>query len=281
MNKKANKLYTTVALALTCFIQPLAVITNPVTAAAEIQIAGNLTGGDGSYKRDVLVNIRYWRVVNPNGTKLIINGAETNQVLPAGTVFEALSDARGRVVWETQPLSRNKLITPVVYGIPQGARVEANVSEIAPASGSVVTPIPLPVPIPSDDFAGDNGIYKRDELVNIRYWRVINPNGTKLIINGAETNQVLPAGIVFEAASDAKGRTIWQNESVLTRSKLITPIGYGLPSGAKVRAKISEIVPANPPQYPPYPGYYPPAPNYPPIPYPTYPGYYPPAPYPR
>lgn len=99
---------------------------------------GDLTGSDGIYKRDMLVNVHYWRVVNRNGTKLIINNVETNQVLPAGTVFEALADANRKTVWEGEGLTKNKFITPVGYGIPVGARVKASASEIVPADGRVM-----------------------------------------------------------------------------------------------------------------------------------------------
>ncbi|MFH7027888.1 MAG: hypothetical protein ACHBN1_21445 [Heteroscytonema crispum UTEX LB 1556] len=66
------KLYAAAILTLGCLIQPLAIIAQPETAAAQVQITqfpDNLAGENGIYKRDELIKIRYWRVVNPNGTR--------------------------------------------------------------------------------------------------------------------------------------------------------------------------------------------------------------------
>lgn len=71
-----------------------------------------------------------------------------NEVLPAGTVFESLTDSNGEPVWKTQPLTRNKLITPIVYGIPAGDKVKAHVSEIVPVKEPRYQPNPYPGYLP-------------------------------------------------------------------------------------------------------------------------------------
>ncbi|MBD1921487.1 hypothetical protein H6F77_10330 [Microcoleus sp. FACHB-831] len=176
MDNKLNKRSAAVVFSLS-FLSAIAAIIQPIAAAVPTQerqlvaqTPKDLAGNNGIYKRDELVNIRYWRVVNPSGTQLIFDNNETtticetpqwrgrrrdrgdsecrtivrtyNQILPAGTIFESLTDSNGETIWKTQPLTRNKLITPIVYGIPPGARVKAHVYEIVPVEEPRYQPNP-------------------------------------------------------------------------------------------------------------------------------------------